>query len=257
MSSEPNRRRLQCRGAESGMAPVAPESSAGERDFLRERLALFAQTTFIANLGFFLSGFLIEALWPPVQGTPATLGRLDILFHLAATAVLFLMWMATRQHSLSEAALRTTDAAGTIGTFVLFAFMTAHMPTSWRPEQLYMLIVFAISLYRAAIVPSPPARTAWISALVALPSPILASVLYARTTPPDVSRGQAVAYAVLWGMLVVLLSTLVAFVTFRLRKSVARARRLGQYTLGEKLGEGGMGVVYRAEHEMLRRPTAS
>lgn len=42
----------------------------------------------------------------------------------------------------------------------------------------------------------------------------------------------------------------------RLRNKIDKIKQLGQYRLLKKIGEGGMGKVYEAQHALLKRPTA-
>jgi hypothetical protein len=105
-----------------------------------------------------------------------------------------------------------------------------------------------------SVVPSPPRLTLIGSLAAATMDPI--GLLIARTRGVELPSVALLAWTYLPNYICAFLAVLPATIIVRLRREVDRARRLGSYRLVERIGQGGMGEVWKAEHHLLARPAA-
>jgi eukaryotic-like serine/threonine-protein kinase len=107
------------------------------------------------------------------------------------------------------------------------------------------------------VVPSQPRRALAAALASASAVPIVAGVAMAIGLAPIRLPPVRFFFAlVLPYLLVVLLAYVGARIVYSLGTELKRAQDLGGYRLIERLGQGGMGEVWRARHRMLARPAA-
>ena len=249
-------RRIQAVRRRAWRAGGTAQTEEEAREYLQTRLAVFSKLVFWSFVALLAFLFLLYYQYPSIQPQ-----NQPIIYGVAviALAILAFLWRAILvRKKLSVDSLYWFDLIIMIGSGVCFAAV-ATLAYDFAASSYTCLLFVSFTVFtRALVVPSSAQRTAIVSSLAFIPI-VAGSIVLAFIGDPEAFKIPGAAFVlgdVLYNAVAVALATAGSQIIYGLSQKLSEAMQLGQYTLGRKIGEGGMGAVYHAHHALLRRPTA-
>ncbi len=177
-----------------------------------------------------------------------------ILADLSVAVASAVLWWVARRGQVSPSRLHAIGLVYQVLICFMIAFTSMWqwwlqkgniLPLTWVPT---VIVLFPL------IMPGPPRRMLAAAIVAGAMSPLALLLLHllgkVTADPDDYLR------AVIGPAFAIVFAYMGARVVYRLGREVVAARELGSYRLEERLGQGGMGEVWRARHHMLARPAA-
>jgi eukaryotic-like serine/threonine-protein kinase len=216
-------------------------------------LSVLILVAFAFDLVIFLGNWLAILVGYPAPSGFFETGAFQVVNVLAVVASAGLWWVA-RSRGVSATRLHTLGLAyeviicfiiATI-TFWQYYVLNLMLPNlTWVPV---VIIVFPL------IMPGPPGRM--LAAALAAGATAPVALLLLAVTGKVVAAPDAYFQVTVHSAFAVGFAYTGAQLVYGLGREVTAAREFGSYHLVERLGQGGMGEVWRAQHRMLARSAA-
>ncbi len=229
-------------------------------DLLAEAVHRLRASALLYALAYFLAAFLPALVSAEGRAMLVSNPGQWIPRVLSIGTALTLAWLASRREIPARLKLYAGLAFEVLGSLgiaaVEYQHITAPIGQELGPAGFGLSWVAAFVLLFSVVVPTPPAIMLLSTALSVATVPLAYSVGVELGTNQPLPPGEFF-FALVFPYFVILIMAYVGSrVVYRLGAAVREAREMGSYRLIHRLGEGGMGEVWRAQHRMLARPAA-